>query len=265
MATPPRKVGLDAAKSDFPVERRIVELFGKGSPTAIPWLVIAVVVDSIKRLVFRGFLHIFQKIFVFAPSGTDRNSTSTIPVEPFIVGVEAPGTHCIPHSIGLGGFPVSGMAMLKIQAPTRLSWALCGQPSGLYSSFLSAITGAFPSSWCASCPKRGRGFYRELTNAGSRFNHGVIFSMLAISLQACATSKPPEAPLPPIIITKTVFQYPTVPAEHLLPCPAEPVAPDPDTATDAELGAWAEQNRSVAGDCRAEAGWWQDYAKKWPK
>lgn len=82
---------------------------------------------------------------------------------------------------------------------------------------------------------------------------------------ACATSKPPPDPLPPVLLTKTIFKYPTIPPEHLLPCPREPVAPDPDKATDAELGTFAEQNRQVAGDCRAEAGWWQDYARSWPK
>lgn len=82
---------------------------------------------------------------------------------------------------------------------------------------------------------------------------------------SCASKVPPSQPLSPQIIVKTEFKYPDVPAEHLLPCPIEPSAPNPETATDKEFGIWTEQLRVAGGDCRGESQWWHDYAKSWPK
>lgn len=95
----------------------------------------------------------------------------------------------------------------------------------------------------------------------------LLFLLLVTSIcGACATPKPPQPePLPPIIQVKTIFLYPAVSPEHLLPCPPEPAVVNPDTATSEERDAWGEQVRLAGGTCRGEAKWWQDYAKTWPR
>lgn len=87
--------------------------------------------------------------------------------------------------------------------------------------------------------------------------------LLSCISAGCATPNPPApVQLPPQIITKTVFQFPTVPPAFLN-CDGEPMAPD--AMTDSDLAQWAETVRIAGADCRGKIDSLRAFVASWPK
>jgi hypothetical protein len=91
----------------------------------------------------------------------------------------------------------------------------------------------------------------------------LVLPLFVIST-ACATSnRHPDAKaaivrLPPEI--RTVYEYPTIPAETLI-CLQEPKVPD--AKTDIELALWAQAVREAGADCRAKLDAIRGLAATW--
>jgi hypothetical protein len=76
----------------------IVSLLFWGCPTAIPWLVIAILVgEAVDALSWRALTHICQKVEkVFSPSSADSDSPATVVLISCVCRTVAAGLHVIP-------------------------------------------------------------------------------------------------------------------------------------------------------------------------
>jgi hypothetical protein len=84
----------------------------------------------------------------------------------------------------------------------------------------------------------------------SAMRASLVLSLCAISI-ACASSNPRVSPqvirLPPEV--RTVYEYPSIPAESLA-CLSEP--PVSDAKTDVDFALWTQSVREAGADCRAK-------------
>ena len=83
------------------------------SPSAILWLVVAVIIDPIKRLVLWAFTHVGKKIAEIFPAPTNAYSVSSVIPEMLMFGVARSLEHGVPTFIGWTRSPHRGMSMLK--------------------------------------------------------------------------------------------------------------------------------------------------------
>jgi len=115
-------------------------LITNGRPSAISRFVIAVVVDTIKRVVFRTLAHVGKKVIEFSPTFTNANTATTVMFPSSGFGISAPLQHGVPRSVSR----MIGHAMRSdgISSPTsaRLRWSRGTQLRRAQDCFVSAGT-----------------------------------------------------------------------------------------------------------------------------
>ena len=126
-------------------------LFSLRRPSAITWLVVAVVVDAVDRVIGRRFLpHVgIERLERIAPAVAHANAASAVVVKGVIVSVVAPHLHPDPSAI-LNGFFHAVRASwviterISTKATTALSQAVAKIPTWNYSR-LSTLASHMPS------------------------------------------------------------------------------------------------------------------------
>ncbi len=85
-------------KSEVDVGRAICPLLNGRGPSAVAWLVVAVIVDSVKRVgLARASSNVGDKVCKrLIPALANPNSSSSVSVKMGTLGVVAPGAHGIP-------------------------------------------------------------------------------------------------------------------------------------------------------------------------
>src|SRR6266705_3294514 len=82
-----------------PLFPAIESLLGCCRPLAIPWLVVSVIVSSVKRSTFWSKSHIGQEVFETAlapPSPTNLNSSTAVILPTIIIFIQASAFHVRP-------------------------------------------------------------------------------------------------------------------------------------------------------------------------
>jgi hypothetical protein len=119
----------------------IIGLHFSSSPSAIPWLVIAIVIYAVYREFGAGtWSHVGQKVLKFFPSLTNFYSSSSIVMPFFGLGISATKTHGIPYSIFGSLFPMFGATMFQWSLPACAPF-LCQASTTLCISALEGTTG----------------------------------------------------------------------------------------------------------------------------
>jgi len=92
-------------------------------PTAIPWRVISIVVDSIKSFTLGASTHVGKKLFVFAPSTADANTSAPVLIISRIVRILASLTHGRPTPIFCRDLAIPRICftMSKMKAPIYIA------------------------------------------------------------------------------------------------------------------------------------------------
>jgi hypothetical protein len=137
----------------------IARLFRSGSPAAIRWLVVSVIIFAFEgEFALRFVAHVRNKVLeTFKPSFANNYSASSIVFVGFIFLVVASVAHMLPSSIFRSDLAVACMSMLMVQSvfmrckhiSLPASAALFVPSSQFYrpcSSFLAAIAKAHPLS-----------------------------------------------------------------------------------------------------------------------
>lgn len=128
----------------------IFSLFAPRGPSAIPWLIVALVIDSIKGQSWWKFAHIPEKVFKFHPPLTNSNTPSTVVLPPFAIFIKTTIFHSFPSFI-LKRFNSACLSM-SLRAVTQLFYFKTAATSRLapsqivrgYSLWCSAIAYAVP-------------------------------------------------------------------------------------------------------------------------
>jgi hypothetical protein len=131
----------------------ILNLLRTGRPSAIRWLIIAIIIDAIYRQFWtRTPAHISQEIAKIFPSFTNTDSSAS-PVSPFrILGIRAALNHSSPNIIFCGSFFPSIFSMLEIPI-SMMTATTAGSSASIFSReiiakkhfFYSAVASAKPS------------------------------------------------------------------------------------------------------------------------
>lgn len=119
-------------------------LFKTVCPTAVAWLVIAVVVDSFDAQTFWPIPHVGQEGLKYPPSIADRNSTTAVILKISVLGIGASLNHAEPGAINRGAVP----AVAPVKTATR-SCVAAFKINGPYNSDLSTGTQTDPK--CGEC------------------------------------------------------------------------------------------------------------------
>lgn len=132
----------------------VLQLSLHGGPSAIFWRVVAVVVDSVKRVTIRPLSHVGNKVFKTARSApliTHRDSAPAIVFESIVFWAFTAVPHLRPNRVE--GVPVATLGVpvfcdgsdvaLPIKAPTGLS-VQTPQGTRIHTTCVSAIAYAFP-------------------------------------------------------------------------------------------------------------------------
>jgi hypothetical protein len=99
----------DSANRKNYVGSFVSQLLFARSPTAILWIIIAVIILSVQGMTFGAFSHISQEVFKgFQPSWTDLYSASAVVVIAFLIWIAAATFHVRPRTVG---------SVLKISVP----------------------------------------------------------------------------------------------------------------------------------------------------
>lgn len=94
--------GIENAPREIPHDNHfcssgVSHLFGARGPAAVVRLVVAVVVDSLKRESRRLLAHVAKKVYELLPSFADLNAAITVVLELLVVRIRTPLQHCAPR------------------------------------------------------------------------------------------------------------------------------------------------------------------------
>lgn len=88
------------AISDAFNSQNAMALFCRGGPSAVCWLVIAIIVNSVQRPAIGLVSHVSQKVFKLLPTFANGDAAATVTVKVFDVGILTAIKHVRPTSVG---------------------------------------------------------------------------------------------------------------------------------------------------------------------
>lgn len=263
-----------AIERDHPSISFIPLLATSSSPPAIYGLIVSAWINSIQCPAGRAFAHIRAKsLEAFLPLWAHLHSSAAVLVIIASLRAIAAAFHIQPRLISAGSFPRSRLSMrcspkwveAADQAPAGLD-VISFQAMATNNLLASTVAKAKP---LASAASQSSIFehtqvikFKPYKTQKLRW-HAITIGLFSLFLTACThQNQITNATLPPQIITKTVFLYPSAP-QAFLECDPEPLAPD--ATTDSELAQWAESVRLAGGDCRAKIDSLRAWVAGWPK
>ena len=144
------------------VASRVPALLGHRGPTAVAWLIVAIVVGvSVDGMARRPGAHVGKKVLEQIPSSANANPSPAVVLEAFQVGVRAAGPHLTPgHVLDRLREPMpSGQILGSFSAKaTARGDAPAAKVASIYRRRLAAFTAADPSCFSFAGSLRGDAF-----------------------------------------------------------------------------------------------------------